>query len=120
MQEAAVQATIAVDATQKEHAMQDIAEIARQVVIANAEYWAIQHMVQRQLAKRFGPLEDDLIAQLERLPTERLELLAGDLLDFTARADLIAWLADHPIPVEDDDEDDEDDDAPADTGGAGI
>ena len=104
--------------------MQTLEEIVRQAVreldIDYEERRAALRMVQRQLAKRFGPLEDDLIAQLERLPTERLELLAGDLLDFTARADLIAWLADHPIPVEDDDEDDEDDDAPTDTGGAGI
>lgn len=100
--------------------MQTLEEIARQVVIANAAYWSTQRLVQRQLTKWFGALEDDLIAQLERLPMEQLELLAGDLLDFTARADLLAWLADHPVPVEDEDDEDADDDAPADTGGAGI
>ena len=104
--------------------MQTLEEIVRQAVreldIDYEERRATHRLMQLLLTKRFGPLEDDVIAQLERLRTEQLELLVGDQLDFTTRADLIAWLADHPIPVEDDDEDDEDDDAPADTGGAGI
>ena len=102
--------------------MQTLEEIACQAVrefdIDYGERRAALRLVQRQLAKRFGPLEADVIGQLERLPTERLELLAGDLLDFTDRADLIAWLAEHGVPAQDDDNDA--DDAPTDTGGAGI
>jgi Domain of unknown function (DUF4351)/Putative transposase, YhgA-like len=117
-QEQQVQVALAMQTTHTEEAMQDIAEIARQVVIANAEYWNTQRLVQLLLTKRFGPLEADVIAQLERLPIERLELLIGDQVDFTDRGDLIAWLADHGVPAVDDDEDE--DNAPSDTGGAGI
>ena len=121
LQEAQVEATVVAATGQSQEVLMDIAEIARQAVrefdIDYGERRAALRLVQLLLTKRFGALEDDLIAQVERLPMEQLELLVGDQLDFTARADLIAWLADHPIPVEDDDEDD---DAPTDTGGAGI
>jgi predicted transposase YdaD len=49
-------------------------------------------IVQRLLSKRFGPLPTTTSERLIGLPTERLEVLAADLLDFTSVADLAAWL----------------------------
>jgi predicted transposase YdaD len=47
----------------------------------------------RQLARRFGNLDQASRETLAALPLLRLEQLAEDLLDFSGPGDLQAWLA---------------------------
>ncbi|MFZ9752605.1 MAG: DUF4351 domain-containing protein, partial [Cyanobium sp.] len=47
----------------------------------------------RQLSRRFGSLDEGTRERLSSLTLQQLELLAEDLLDFTAPADLQAWFA---------------------------
>jgi hypothetical protein len=54
-------------------------------------------LVNRQLARKLGPLPTDVQERLAALPVEQLEALAEALLDFTALDDLMAWLDAHPI-----------------------
>jgi predicted transposase YdaD len=49
----------------------------------------------RLLARRCGPLSAATTDRIQALPLEQLEALAEALLDFTAPADLDAWLASH-------------------------
>ena len=49
----------------------------------------------RQLARRFGTLDQATRDTLTSLPLPRLEQLAEDLLDFTGPGDLQAWLEAH-------------------------
>ena len=44
------------------------------------------------LRRRVGEVPEAVGARVENLPIERLEQLAGALLDFTASADLERWL----------------------------
>src|SRR5439155_932255 len=50
-------------------------------------------IILRLLGRRFGTVPAEMEARLRELPAEKLETLAEDLLDFTALADLEAWLA---------------------------
>ena len=52
-----------------------------------------QSLVLRQLRRRVGLIEESLATEITELPLERLEALSEDLLDFTTKADLTAWLA---------------------------
>jgi hypothetical protein len=54
----------------------------------------VAHVVIRLLRRRLGELSEMVAARVARLPVEPLELLAEDLLDFTASADLERWLDD--------------------------
>ncbi len=47
----------------------------------------------RLLTRKLGNVSPTLLAKIEALPLERLELLGEDLLDFTSIADLEQWLA---------------------------
>ena len=49
----------------------------------------------RLLGRRCGPLSSATTARIQALPLEPLEALAEALLDFSAPADLEAWLAEH-------------------------
>ena len=49
-------------------------------------------MVQRQLTRRFGNLQDSLLETLDGLSIDRLESLGEALLDFTSIEDLTHWL----------------------------
>lgn len=53
-------------------------------------------LVLRLLNRRLGTLPPDLSAQVEDLPLVQLEALAEALLEFTAEADVRAWLAENP------------------------
>jgi Domain of unknown function (DUF4351) len=48
--------------------------------------------VTRLLTRKLGNIDPLLLAKIEALPLERLELLGEDLLDFSSIADLEAWL----------------------------
>jgi hypothetical protein len=48
----------------------------------------------RQLARRCGPLTDDVADRVRSLPLDALDRLADALLDFSSMADLERWLAD--------------------------
>lgn len=52
-----------------------------------------QRLVLRQLNRRFGEIDSALIERIQGLSVEQLESLAEALLDFTAIADLEAWLS---------------------------
>jgi predicted transposase YdaD len=47
----------------------------------------------RLLNRKLGNVSPTLLAKIEALPLERLELLGEDLLDFTSIANLEQWLA---------------------------
>jgi predicted transposase YdaD len=49
-------------------------------------------MTLRQLNHRCGPLTGAITARIQALPLEQLEALGLALLDFSAAADLAAWL----------------------------
>jgi len=53
----------------------------------------------RLLQRRFGPLDEATQTHIRSLPLEQLEELSDELLDFTARSDLEAWLQQHPLPI---------------------
>ena len=46
----------------------------------------------RQLTRKLGNISSTLLAKIEALPLDRLELLGEDLLDFTSIANLEQWL----------------------------
>jgi predicted transposase/invertase (TIGR01784 family) len=50
-------------------------------------------LVIRQLTRKLGNISSGLLAKIEALPLERVELLGEDLLDFSSIADLEAWLS---------------------------
>ncbi len=52
-------------------------------------------LIARQLRRRFGLVSTDLTARLDTLTPDQLDDLGEALLDFTAPADLEAWLARH-------------------------
>ncbi|MCU0493829.1 MAG: DUF4351 domain-containing protein, partial [Chloroflexaceae bacterium] len=49
-------------------------------------------LVLRMVAKRFGPLDEEITARVAALPHEYLDDLALALLDFNAPPELVAWL----------------------------
>jgi hypothetical protein len=49
-------------------------------------------MVQRQLTRRFGELQDSVLATLDGLSIDNLDQLGEALLDFTSIDDLTHWL----------------------------
>ena len=53
----------------------------------------------KQLAKRHGPLADDVEQRVRRLALRDLEALAEAVLDFCSAEDLRAWLDAHAAPV---------------------
>jgi predicted transposase YdaD len=50
-------------------------------------------LILRLLNRRFGEISPDVAEQIRGLPVESLEQLGEDLLDFSEREDLVAWLA---------------------------
>lgn len=61
--------------------------------IQEGEQRGEQRLVLRQLNRRFGEIDSALIERIQGLSIEQLESLAEALLDFTAIADLEAWLS---------------------------
>ncbi len=51
-----------------------------------------EHLILRQLNRRFGEIKLSLIEQIQLLSIEQLENLADALLDFSQVADLETWL----------------------------
>ena len=54
-------------------------------------------LITRQLRRRLAEVDSSLIEQIRRLSTEQLEVLSIALLDFSAVADLVAWLEQQTI-----------------------
>lgn len=52
-------------------------------------------LVSRQLIKRLGPLQPDLLAPVQKLSLQNLEKLSEVLLDFKSPAEFKQWLEDH-------------------------
>lgn len=52
----------------------------------------VEHLIMRQINRRFGDLPPALIERIKLLSTEELENLGEALLDFSEVADLVAWL----------------------------
>lgn len=59
-----------------------------------------REVVLRQLARKVGPLAPEHEARVSALPPEELLNLGEALLDFTAEADLTAWLERQPGATE--------------------
>lgn len=72
----------------REQAIQEGEQRGRQ----QGEQQGEQRLIIRQLNRRFGEIEPSLIERVQRLSIEQLEALAEALLDFSAVADLEAWL----------------------------
>jgi predicted transposase YdaD len=73
----------------------------REIVEKNQPIWRHEgeaQLVLRQLHRCLGTLTDQQRARVQALPVEQLEDLGEALLDFTAPADLDAWLGEHPQP----------------------
>jgi hypothetical protein len=51
-----------------------------------------KRLITRQLKRRLGEIEPSLVAQVQTLDIEKLELLGEALLDFSTVADLAQWL----------------------------
>jgi predicted transposase YdaD len=49
-------------------------------------------LVVRQLTRKLGNINPNLLAKIEALPLERVESLGEDLLDFSSIGDLEQWL----------------------------
>jgi hypothetical protein len=49
-------------------------------------------LIIKQLQRRFGVLSEEVIEKIRTLPTEQIEILGGDLFDFSDAEDLISWL----------------------------
>ncbi len=54
-------------------------------------------LLQRLIARRFGAVSADIQEQIQALSISQLEELAEALLDFSAPADLTAWLDEHKV-----------------------
>ncbi len=52
-----------------------------------------QRLILRQLNRRFGEIDALIVERVRLLSIEQLEALAEALLDFSALADLEAWLS---------------------------
>ncbi|MEP7338138.1 MAG: DUF4351 domain-containing protein [Acidobacteriota bacterium] len=50
------------------------------------------------MQQRFGALEETIQAHVRALPLEKIEALSDELFRFAVRADLEAWLTQHPLP----------------------
>jgi predicted transposase YdaD len=74
-------------------AVQEILEEGRQEGREVGRQQEAAALAIRQLARRFGNLDQATRETLAALPLLRLEQLAEDLLDFTGPGDLQAWLA---------------------------
>lgn len=59
---------------------------------------AIRTMLLGQLQQRFGALEESIQSHISGLPYEELRALSDALFNFATRADLEAWLQNHPVP----------------------
>ncbi len=80
----------------------------REIVAKNQPIWIEEgrqegrqreaQLILRQLQRRLGTLAAVQRARVQALPVEQLEDLGEALLDFTAPADLDAWLGEHPQP----------------------
>ena len=73
----------------------------REIVAKNQPIWRHEgeaQLVLRLLQRRLGTLTAAQRARVQALPVEQLEDLGEALLDFTASADLDAWIGDHPQP----------------------
>ncbi len=56
-------------------------------------------IVLRQLQNRFGAPEEAAQKHVHALPLEEIEALSDALFGFASRADLGAWLQQHPLPA---------------------
>lgn len=89
----------------KETAM-DLVEIYQQVMRETGQRESARKIVDRLLTKRFGPPDARIVTEIGRLPTERLEMLAEALFDFTDPTELAGWLTVNRLPFGQAEEDD--------------
>jgi len=69
-------------------------------IVREGKLQQTQQIAKRQLNRRVGELDPDLIKQVEALPIEALEELTDALLDFSSVTDLQRWLQNRPTQVE--------------------
>jgi hypothetical protein len=49
-------------------------------------------LITKLLQRRFGVLSEEVIEKIKTLPIEQIEILGGDLFDFSDAGELISWL----------------------------
>jgi len=60
----------------------------------------ILKLIMRQIRRKFGELEPQILEPVQRLSPEKLEDLGEELFDFSQVADLVAWLQEHEEATE--------------------
>ncbi|MEP7340264.1 MAG: Rpn family recombination-promoting nuclease/putative transposase [Acidobacteriota bacterium] len=76
----------------KQELMQEVRQEVRQEGRQEGRLDALQKLLLRQLAHRFGVLDEIMQKQIFKLPLESLETLGEAWLDFTSLNDLANWL----------------------------
>jgi hypothetical protein len=78
-----------------ERGLQQGLERGLQQGLEQGRHAAAHELVMRLVIKRCGPLDPQLVEQIEALSTKQLDDLALATLDFADSSDLLRWLADH-------------------------
>ncbi|NER94712.1 MAG: DUF4351 domain-containing protein [Symploca sp. SIO1B1] len=60
----------------------------------------ILKLIMRQIRRKFGELEPQILETVQRLSPEKLEDLGEELFDLSQVADLVAWLQEHEEATE--------------------
>lgn len=68
-----------------------------QDILQKGEQKEAFRFLNRQLNRRFGEMDSFIIERIRLLPTEQLEILGEEFLDFSEISDLVTWL-DTQIP----------------------
>ena len=66
-----------------------------QDILQKGEQKEAFRFLNRQLNRRFGEMDLSIIERIRLLPTEQLEILGEEFLDFSGRSDLVNWLDTH-------------------------
>ena len=66
-----------------------------QDILQKGEQKEAFRFLNRQLNRRFGEMDLSIIERISLLPTEQLEILGEEFLDFAGISDLVTWLDTH-------------------------
>ncbi len=69
-----------------------------QDILQKGEQKEAFRFLNRQLNRRFGEMDSFIVERIRLLPTEQLEILGEEFLDFSGISDLVNWLDTH-IPI---------------------
>jgi predicted transposase YdaD len=66
-----------------------------QDILQKGEQKEAFRFLNRQLNRRFGEMDSFIVERIRLLPTEQLEILGEEFLDFSGISDLVTWLDTH-------------------------